>query len=109
MQMEDYPYQKDLWKMLEEKNKNQGTMTNEEWEILDKKALRSIRLYLVPSVTFNITKVKTIEELMQTLAKLFEKSFALNKVFLMKRLFNMKMVEGGSIADHLNEFNTLTI
>ena len=26
----------------------------------------------------------------------------------MKRLFNMKMVEGGSIIDHLNEFNTIT-
>ena len=26
----------------------------------------------------------------------------------MKRLFNMKMSEGGSVADHLNEFNTLT-
>ena len=26
----------------------------------------------------------------------------------MKRLFNMKMSEGGSIADHLNEFNTVT-
>lgn len=27
----------------------------------------------------------------------------------MKRLFNMKMSEGGSIVDHLNEFNTFTI
>jgi hypothetical protein len=26
----------------------------------------------------------------------------------MKRLFNMKMSEGGSIMDHLNEFNTVT-
>ena len=26
----------------------------------------------------------------------------------MKHLFNMKMSEGGSIDDHLNEFNTLT-
>ena len=26
----------------------------------------------------------------------------------MKCLFNMKMEEGGSIADHLNEFNTIT-
>ena len=26
----------------------------------------------------------------------------------MKRLFNMKMLEGGSVADHLNEFNTVT-
>jgi hypothetical protein len=26
----------------------------------------------------------------------------------MKRLFNMKMSEGGFVADHLNEFNTVT-
>ena len=26
----------------------------------------------------------------------------------MKRLFNMKMSEGGYVADHLNRFNTLT-
>ena len=45
---------------------------------------------------------------MDALAKLCEKPSALNKVFRMKRLFNMKMSEGGSIADHLNEFNTVT-
>ena len=33
---------------------------------------------------------------------------ASNKVFLMKWLFNMKMSKGGSIADHLNDFNTVT-
>ena len=45
---------------------------------------------------------------MQTLEKLYEKPSASNKVFLMKRLFNMKMSEGGSCADHLNEFNTVS-
>ena len=39
---------------------------------------------------------------MSALSKLYEKPSASNKVFL------MKMSEGGSIADHLNEFNTLT-
>ena len=45
---------------------------------------------------------------MQTLARLYEKPFTSNKVFIMKHLFNMKMVEGGSIANHLNEFNIIT-
>jgi hypothetical protein len=49
-----------------------------------------------------------MKELMDALAKLYEKPSASNKVFLMKRLFNMKMSEGGSVADHLNEFNTVT-
>ena len=57
---------------------------------------------------FNITKAKMKEEFMQTLARLYENPFASNKVFLLKYLFNMKMAEGGSVADHLNEFNTIT-
>ena len=94
MQMEDYLYQKDLWKPLEGKTKNQGSMSNDESDLLDKKALRSIRLCLAPIVAFNITKAMMTEELMQTLARLYEKPSSLNKVFLMKHLFNMKMVKG---------------
>ena len=59
-------------------------------------------------MAFNITKVKTTKYLMKTLATLYEKSSTSNKVFLMKCLFNMKMEEGGSITDHLNEFNIVT-
>jgi hypothetical protein len=59
-------------------------------------------------VAFNISKEKTMKEMMDALAKLYEKPSTSNKVFLMKRLFNMKMSEGGSVADHLNKFNTVT-
>ena len=45
---------------------------------------------------------------MSALSKLYEKPSASNKVFLMKHLFNMKMLKGGSITNYLNEFNTLT-
>jgi hypothetical protein len=45
---------------------------------------------------------------MDALAKLYEKPLASNKVFLMKILFNMKMLEGGSVADNLNDFNMVT-
>ena len=45
---------------------------------------------------------------MSALYKLYEKPSASNKVFLMKRLFNMKMLEGGSVANHLNDFNIVT-
>ena len=66
MQMEDYLYQKDLWKPLEGKANNQRSMSNDEWNLLDRKALGSIRLCLAPSVAFNITKAKTIEDLMKS-------------------------------------------
>ena len=45
---------------------------------------------------------------MNKLDKLYENLLASNKVFLMKHLFNMKMLEGEYVADHLNEFNMVT-
>ena len=108
MQMEDYLYLKDLYLLLGEKAKQPAAMKDEEWEVLDRKALGTIRLCMALSVAFNISKEITTEGVMSALSMLYEKPSASNKVFLMKRLFNMKMSESGSVADHLNEFNTLT-
>ena len=58
-------------------------------------------------MAFNILKEKTIEGVMTALANLYEKPLASNKVFFMKCLFNMNMLEGGSVANPFNEFNTL--
>jgi hypothetical protein len=73
MQMEDYLYQKDLFLPLGGITKKSTTMKDEEWEVLDRKALGTIRLSLVASVDFNISKEKTMKELMDALAKLYEK------------------------------------
>ena len=78
-------------------------MTDEEWNLLDRKALKTVRLCLAASVAFNILKEKMTEGSIKALEKLYEKPSASNKVFL------MKMSKGGSIGDHLNEFNTVTI
>ena len=83
-------------------------MKDEEWEVLDRKALGTIRLCLDSSVAFNISKEKTTKGVMSALGKLYKKPSASNKVFLMKCLFNMKMSEGGSVVDHSNETNMLT-
>ena len=89
--MENYLYQKDLFLPLGGIENKSTSMKDEEWEILDRKALGTIHLSLAASVAFNILKEKTTKELMDTLAKLYEKPSTSNKVFLMKILFNMKM------------------
>ena len=45
---------------------------------------------------------------MMALSSMYEKPSANNKVHLMKKLFNLKMVENTLITQHLNEFNTIT-
>jgi hypothetical protein len=45
---------------------------------------------------------------MEALSGMYEKSSTNNKVHLMKKLFALKMIEGTSITQHLNNFNTIT-
>jgi hypothetical protein len=100
--MEDYLYQKHLFLLLGRIEKKSMTMKDKEWEVLDKKALGMTQLSLVPSVAFNISKEREAKELIDALAKIYEKNLVYNKVFIMKILFNMNMSEVGSVADHLN-------
>jgi hypothetical protein len=44
---------------------------------------------------------------MEALSGMYEKPSANNKVHLMKNLFNVKMTEGTSVTQHLNNFNTI--
>ncbi|KAK2993191.1 LOW QUALITY PROTEIN: hypothetical protein RJ640_009668, partial [Escallonia rubra] len=97
MQVEDYLYQKDLYLPLV--GEKPEAMNASEWAILDRKALATIRLSLTPQHSISPRK-KTIAAVMKALEKLYEKPSASNKVFLMKKLFNMRMSENGSIVDH---------
>ena len=82
-------------------------MSDGERGILDRKALGAIQLSLALTVAFNVSREKTTKDLMAALLKMYEKPLASNKVFLMKKLFNLKMADNESVAGHLNEFNTL--
>ena len=84
------------------------SMKAEELALLDRQVLGVIRFTLSRSVAHNVVKEKTTADLMKTLSDMYEKSSANNKVHLMKKLFNLKMAENASIAQHLNEFNTIT-
>ena len=45
--------------------------------------------------------------LLKALSNMYEKPSAMNKVYMMRRLFNLQMSENGSISDHINEFNMI--
>uniref|UniRef100_A0A2N9FE34 Reverse transcriptase Ty1/copia-type domain-containing protein n=1 Tax=Fagus sylvatica TaxID=28930 RepID=A0A2N9FE34_FAGSY len=79
-----------------------------EWALLDRQVLGVIRLTLSRLVAHNVVKETTTMGLMTALSGMYEKSSTNNKVHLMKKLFNLKMVEGAAVVKHLNEFNTIT-
>ena len=83
-------------------------MKDKEWALFDRQVLGVIRLTLSRSIAHNVIKEKTTVNLMKALFDMYEKLSASNKVHLMKKLFNLKMVENALVAQHLNEFNTIT-
>ena len=62
---------------------------------------------LSKNMTHNVAKVKTIVGMMQALTDMYEKTSTNYKVYLMKKLFNLRMFESGSVVEHLNSFNTV--
>jgi len=70
------------------------------WRVGDlvRKALGAIQLSLASTVAFNVSREKTTKDLMAAQSKMYEKPSASNKVFLMKKLFNLKMADSGSVA-----------
>ena len=88
MQIEDYLYER-----LPLLGTKPEAMKAEEWALLDRQVLGVIRLTLSKSVAHNVVKEKTTADLMKALSGMYEKPSANNKVHLMKKLFNLKMVE----------------
>jgi hypothetical protein len=62
--MEYYLYQKDIFLPLGGIENNLTAMKDEEWDVLNRKAQGMIRLSLPTSMDFNISKEKTMKELM---------------------------------------------
>ena len=83
-------------------------MKDEKWALLDKQVLGVIRLTLSRSFAHNVVKEKIIADLMKALSGMYEKPSTNNNVHLMKKLFNLKLAKNASVAQHLNEFNTIT-
>ena len=105
--MENILVLKDQYLPIERMTKKPSSMTDEEWNQLDRTTIATIRQYLAKNVYFNVSEEKTVEGLWKKLDDLYEKNIAPNKVFLMKKLYNLKM-EGASIVEHFNAFNIIT-
>ncbi|KAL5772581.1 hypothetical protein ACOSP7_012187 [Xanthoceras sorbifolium] len=91
MQIEDHLFHKDLYLPL--KGIKPEKMTDSDWQVLDRKALGTIRLTLSKSVAFNFKNETTTVSLMTAISSMYEQPSAANKVYLIKTLFNLKMTE----------------
>jgi hypothetical protein len=58
-------------------------------------------------VLLNVSGESTVEELWDKLGNLYQSKSLVNKLFLRKKLYHLRMEDGDSVTEHLNAFNTL--
>jgi hypothetical protein len=80
---------------------------NKRLEKLDQKEKSTIWLCLSDSVLLNVSGEATTKELWDKLGDLYQSKSLVNKLFLWKKLYNLRMKDGDSVTEHLNAFNTV--
>jgi hypothetical protein len=106
LNMEDLLVDRDQWIAVDPCTAPTGTSTD-DWKKLDQKAKSTIRLCLSDSIFLNVSEEATAKDLWDKLGKLYQSKSLVNKLFLRKKLYNLRMRDGDSVAEHLNTFNTV--
>jgi hypothetical protein len=109
VKIHDLLVQQGMVKVLLGKAKKPVTITNEDWDDIDARALSVIRVCLADDVLFNIVAEKKATGLWMKLESLYMTKSLTNRIFLKRQLYSLRIKEGTKIADHLNTFNTLLV
>ena len=106
LKMEDMLEDRDLWEANSSATRPE-TIAQADWDLKDRKAKGLIRLCLSDSILLNVLDEKTINNLWTWLGSVYQAKSLVNKLFLRKKLYSLRMDEGGFVIDHLNSFNLL--
>lgn len=107
VQMKAVLTQNGLKKALVGKSNKPVTMTDEQWDELDEKALSAIQLCLSKEVLREVVHETTASGLWLRLESLYMTKSLANKLRLKERLYTLRMTEGTPIQSHLDEFNSI--
>ena len=78
-----------------------------EWTKIQRRAMSTIRLALVPEIKHNVLKEKTSKVLWEKLENIYASKSLTNRLCLKMELYQLKMEMGGDLHDHINKFKQL--
>lgn len=81
--------------------------TAEDWKVMERKAVSTIRLCLSDEVKYSVIKENSPKKLWKSLEELYMAKSLTNRWVLKRQLFRLRMEEGTRFVDHLNVFNKL--
>ena len=96
--------QQGLWKALKGKNALPTTLSDEEKEDLLERAHSAIQLSLADEVLREIVDEDTAVGLWLKLESRYMTKSLTNRLYMKQRLYTIRMKEGTTFSDHLNEF-----
>ena len=79
-----------------------------KWQKLDRIVHATIPMHLSESVYFTVQSCTIAFELWKKLSETYEKKVAATKMYLIRRLYNLGMIESNSVQAHLNEYESLS-
>ena len=105
--MEDILYCKDLYLPLEGDEKKPEKMSDEEWRVLNRKTIGTIRKWLDMSCCHQIAGEKSASVVWGKLQERYERKTVGNKTLLIRKLVNLKYKDGASVSEHLNQVQSI--
>ncbi|KAH9754460.1 hypothetical protein KPL71_015451 [Citrus sinensis] len=82
-----------------------SSTTPEQTAEIDKKARSTIILSLGDSVIREVAKERTVAGLWSKLENLYMTKSLANRLYIKKKMFSLRMIEGSSLDEHIDEFN----
>ena len=107
--MEDVFYCKYLHDPIEGDSAKPSDMSDRDWEKLNGKSIGCIKQCINVSVFHYMSQETNAEALQEKLRSLYERKTTQNKAFIARKLVNLKLKEGKSIAEHLVSSKTWLI
>ena len=102
--IEDLLNYKDLYDPIEGDNAKSSDMLDVDTKKLKKKTLGTECQWVDISLYNRVPKETGLHTLWKNLENMYETKNAKAKIFLMRKLMKLKLKEGQSIAEHLNDF-----
>ena len=103
LKLEDLLFDRDLWSVVSG-IKPLG-MKQEDWDLTNQMARGLIRLSLADSVLLNVHEEKIANSLWKKLGDIYQGKSLVNKIFLRKKLYSLKIDGWMALVDHLISFN----
>ena len=75
------------------------TMSQDDWDKLERRARSTIRLFLSDSMLLNVSGEDSAVKLWEKLGSLYQSKSLVNKLFLQKKLFHLKMDENDTVSE----------